>query len=792
MLKSYFKTAFRHLLRNKVFSLINISGLAIGIAVCMLIYLFIVNEFSFDRFHKDEDRIYRVMRGFNKEGDIKQVAYLSGLYGPALMNDFGSDITSMVRTIQNNNLVTIDDRSFSEKKVLDADSNFFTFFSFPLILGDPKTALTDRGSIVLTKTTAKKYFGSAEAAMGKMLKLDKETLLKVTGITKDIPANSTIDFDMVVPIKNYEQEGIMTVWINNGLYTYVKLAPGVQAQQLESHFPAFMQKYLGSDMRKFGFDFTLSLMPLKDVHFAKDAFDSNRHGDKTIVFIFLSVAILILLIACINFMNLSSIRALERSREIGMRKVLGAVRPQLIYQFLGESVMITSIACMLAIGLVLLAQPWYSNLLDYQLSISWSDGYFWMFLAGIIILVGLLAGCYPAFFLSAFRPILALKGKLRLGKGSTSFRQVLVVLQFSISVFLITAVMAISRQMNFIKNKSLGYNQEQLLVIPINNEEAGKNKELLKQLVAREPGVISVSLMSGEPGGFYDSHIFDVEGHTERKTSRTEFSDFEIVKTLGLKIIAGRDFSSAFPTDTTNAVLVNRSFASKMGWTSEEAVGKWLQNTVRDTAKRLIIGVVADFNYQSLKSDIEPLVIAPNEDWRLALVKLAAGNIAANIRAIEDDYSQIAPGYTMDYQFLDQQFDNLYKKDLRQQSILSVFAILAIFVSCLGLLGLTIFNTSKRIKEIGIRKVLGSSVMDILILISVDLLRPVIIAICIALPLAVWAISRWMQNFAYKATIPWWIYFLAVLTTFSIAFFTISVKSISAARANPVKSLRSE
>ncbi len=792
MIKNYFKTAWRNLTRSKVFSFINILGLTIGITVCMMIFLFIINEFSFDNFHKDGDRIYRVMRGFEKEGKSARVAYLSGRYAPALMSDYKGEIENAVRINQNDNLIAIGNNSFHEKKVLDVDSNFFSFFSFPLLKGSPKTVLQNPHSVVLTETTARKYFGSIENAMGKTVVLDKDLPLKVTGIAKDVPSNSHIEFDVIVPLENYKSMGTMTAWINNGVYTYVKLAQHVKEAQVEKQLPAFMEKYLGGELKKYGFHWTLSLTPLKDVYFDDAAFDGIKHGDKTVVYIFLSVAILILLIACINFMNLSTIRAAERSKEVGLRKVLGALRHNLVWQFIGESVLLTTISCILSLVLLLLAMPWYNQLLGYSLSAPWNTLPVYLFLVGVIIIVGFLAGSYPAFFLSAFSPIQALKGRLRLGKGGSSFRQVLVVVQFSISVFLIIGTIIITKQMNYVKNKQLGYNQEQTVVVPIDNKDIYKNINAFKTSLHNESKVQSVSLMSGEPGGFFDGYTFDVEGHAEKWNARTEFADFEFVKTLGLKIIAGRDFSASFPTDTTNAVLINKTAATKLGWTPEQAVGKWIKNTVQDTAKRSIIGVVADFNFQSLKSDIDPLVIAPNIDRRVVLIKLAPGNIQQDVALVQKTYKKFASAYPFEYRFLDQQFDKMYKKDLRQQTILTVFACLAIFVACLGLFGLASFTATKRFKEIGVRKVLGSSVKDIVVLLSKDLLKPVLIATCIALPAGYWAMNKWLQNFAYKTSLSWWIFLLAALITFGIAFITVGIKAIKAAVANPVESLRSE
>jgi len=431
-------------------------------------------------------------------------------------------------------------------------------------------------------------------------------------------------------------------------------------------------------------------------------------------------------------------------------------------------------------------------LLGYSLGVSWNALPVWLFLGGGIIADGILAGSYPAFFLSAFSPMQALKGKLRLGKGGSSFRQALVVVQFSISVFLIIGTIIITKQMNFVKNKQLGYNQEQTVVVPIDNNDIYKNMNAFKTSLQNESDVQSVSLMSGEPGGFFDGYTFDVEGHPEKWNARTEFADFEFVKTLGLKIIAGRNFSSQFPTDTTDAVLINKTAATKLGWAPEQAIGKWVQNAVRDTAKRRIIGVVADFNFQSLKSDIEPLVIAPNIDRRVALIKLQPGHIQAGVALVQKAYKNVASAYPLEYRFLDQQFDKLYQKDLRQQTILTVFAILAIFVACLGLFGLASFTATKRFKEIGVRKVLGSSVQSIVMLLSKDLLKPVLIATCIALPFGYYAMTKWLQNFAYKTPLSWWIFAVAALVTFAIAFITVSIKAIKAALANPVKSLRTE
>ncbi|MBO9618337.1 MAG: ABC transporter permease [Niabella sp.] len=792
MFKSYFKTAWRNLVKNKVFSFINILGLTIGIAVCLMIYLFIMNEYSVDRFHKNKDYVYRVMRGASMDGKSMRVAYLSGLYAPALLTDFKGQITNVVRVSENDNLFTAGSKSFHEKNELDVDAGFFSVFSFPLIKGAPATVLKDVNSVVLTASTAKKYFGSVDAAMGKIIMLNKETPLTVTGIAADQPSNSHLHFDIVTSLERSKNAPWMTSWINNGVYTYIQLAPNVSPAQLEKQLPAFVEKYLGGDLRKYGFKWSLSLTPLKDVYFDSTGLDNAKHGDKTVVYLFLSIAVLILFIACINFMNLSTIRAAGRSKEVGLRKVMGALRNDLVWQFIGESVLLTAISCIGAMLLLLLFMPWYNQLLGYSLHVSWNTLSVYLFLVGIIVLVGFLAGSYPAFFLSAFSPIQALKGKLKQGKGGASFRQVLVAVQFAISVFLIVGTIIITKQMNYVKKKQLGYDKEQTIVVPIDNSAIYNNLNSFKTGLQNQAAVQSVSAMSGAPGGFFDGQVFDVEGHTEKWNANTEYADFEFVKTLGLRIIAGRDFSAQFPADTAGAVLINKTAATKLGWTPEQAIGKWIFNTVRDSAKRRIIGVVADFHFRTLKQTMDGLVISPAPDRRQILIRLKPGSLQAGIEMIKKAYDKAAPSYPFEYKFLDRQFDELYRKDIRQQMILSVFAGLAIFVACLGLFGLASFAAAKRFKEIGVRKVLGASAKGIVILLSKELLKPVIIATCIALPAGYWAMDKWLQNFAYKTNLSYWVFVLAAAITFGIALITVSFQAVKAALTNPVKSLRSE
>jgi putative ABC transport system permease protein len=792
MIRNYLKTAWRNLRKNKVFSLINILGLTIGITCCVMIFLFVLNEFSVDKFHKNGANICRVMRGFESNGARHYVPYLSGPYAPALLNDYKGYIRQAVRVMRNSGLMTYEDKAYDEQKLFAADDGFFTLFSFPLLKGDPATALKEPGSVVLTETAAKKYFGN-EDPMGKVLKYNKNRPLKVTGVAKDVPSNSHLDFEVIMPISNYTSEEWFQVWINNNNFTYVLLDKPEDRARIEKTLPRFMSKYMGETMKRFGANFDLKLTPLNDIYFEPfTQYDAVRHGDKKVVFIFLSIAALILLIACINFMNLSTIRAVERSKEVGMRKVMGALRNHLVWQFIGESILLAIISSVLSIGLLQLLMPWYNQLLGYELTVSWTSPAIYLFILSAIVVVGLLAGSYPAIVLSNFSPIQALKGKLKLGKGGAFFRQALVVVQFSISVLLIIGTIIIMDQMRYVRTKSLGFDQEQVMVIPIVNDDFYNNRFVFKNELQSTGLVTAASVMSGEPGGFHDTQAFEVEGMNEIMKLNSQFTDFEYVKTLGLKIIAGRDLSSQYGTDTLQAALINRKAATQLGWTPEQAIGKWIRNTIRDEQRRRIVGVVEDFNFRSLKEELSGLVIAPGDDNRVLVAKLKGGNIPAAISTIKDRYARVAPVYPFQYRFIDDNFDRLYKTDIRQQTLISLFSGLAIFIACLGLFGLASFTAAKRTKEIGVRKVLGSSVPGIVVLLTKDLLKPVALSILIASPVAYMLMKNWLQNFAYQVNISWWIFALAGCIAAAIAIITVCFRAVKAAVVSPVKSLRSE
>jgi putative ABC transport system permease protein len=793
MIKNYLLLAIKNLRKQKLFSLINILGLTVGITCCLMIFLFILNEFGYDNFHKKGKYIYRVMRVAKEKGERTEIPYLSAPYATALLNDYPNDIQKAVRVMPDNDLISYKTVSFNEKNIFLTDSNFFELFDFPLLKGNPASVLKEPNSIVLTASSAKKYFGS-EDPIGKVVEFNKKLQLKVTGVAQDVPVNSHLNFDMVVPISNFHTATWFNQWPNNSMFVYVLLNPATNPDQLKKRFPSFMDKYMGKYYAEAGFKMDLTINPLNKIYFEQfTPFDDVKHGNKKMVYIFISIAILILIIACINFVNLATARATDRSKEIGLRKVMGAIRKQLVGQFILESLLFASLASVLAVILLILLMPTYTSLLGYALPSFWFNPYVYIFIVSVIIVVGLLAGSYPALLLSSFSPIESLKGKFRVGKNGAFFRKTLVVFQFGISVLLIISITIMMFQMNYVKNKDLGFDKEQSMIVKIDNSQIWDKKIQFKNELSDIPSVKSISLMSGEPGGFHDFSSFESEARPyEKLMFNTEYADFEYGKTLGLKIIAGRDFSSQFKTDSDRSVIINRAAASKLGYTPQQALGKWIKNAMRDSLRRNIIGVVEDFHFASLKEPIGPLVISTNDDRRLALIKLRTNHLESSIQDIRKKYAAVAPNYPFEYDFLDARYNQLYKAEIGQQSILAIFSLIAIFIACLGLFGLASYTAVKRTKEIGVRKVLGSTVQNIVVLLSKDLLKPVLLGTLIAIPAGYYAMFKWLQSFAYRISVQWWMFAASVAIAVMIALITVSFQALKAAMANPVKSLRTE
>ncbi len=795
MFKNNLKIAFRQFAKHKTSAFINLSGLTIGLAAAMLISLYVLNERQTDRSLPHPERTFRLLRVSNINNEPYDIGVTSGPFAPALLQDFPADVAETVRVLDGNSLVTIGEQRFLEEKYYYADPNFFHFFNFPLLHGDPNTALAKPHSIVLSQATARRYFGSETAALGQTLHIDNDYDATVTGVFADPKAPTHLDFDLVESSLSFnDAEWWTTGWWNNSLCTYLRLSPGTSAAALEARLPKFMDKYFGNDFARNGSRIDLRLQALRDVYFESEVrYDPMRHGDRKAVSIFLIAALLLVVIACANYINLSTARSLERSKAVGVHKVLGSGRGRIIGQMLGESFLLTSAAVLLAVQLVWLALPWFSNVFGVSFQLDLPFGATICSIIGLTVVVALLAGIYPGWFLSAFKPATVLKGKTTAGERHTAgLRKTLVVFQFILSVGLLCSTFVVRRQLDFLKNKNLGFDKTHVLVLNINSQELYNNRAAFRQQLSREPGVRQISFLNGIPGGMHDATSVDVPEMSQNIRLRTVFADFDFVKTFGLKMVAGRDFDQRLASDSSRAALLNERAVADLGLRPEEALGKKILLTSFDTIPRTVVGVVKDYHFASLHDAIEPMVISTAFRGGIIAVKAEGARIPEVIASAEKAWNAQAPAYPFAYQFLDEQLDRLYQNEVRQGRIFGWFAGIAIFIACLGMFGLAAFAATSRIKEIGIRKVLGASVGGIVGLLSKDFLKLVAIAIVIASPLAYYVMQKWLSDFAYRIDIPWWVFVSAGAVAIGVAVLTVSFQSVKAALANPVESLRSD
>jgi putative ABC transport system permease protein len=811
MLKNYFKIAWRNLVRNRVFSAINIAGLAIGLASCMLISLYVIDELSFDRFHEKANRIVRTTFKGTMQGGIINESHAMPPTAAALKADY-PEVLEATRLRQGGwPLVFLNNKLYKDERLAFVDSNFFSVFTLPFIEGSPKTALLEPNTIVLSETTARKYFGKTDA-IGKILHLkDWNKTLRVTGVMRDIPSNSHFRFDLLGSMTTLD-EAKSTSWMTSEFFTYLVLPEGYDYKKLEAKLPATIDKYISpqlkqsmgvtmAEFRKQGNNLELRLQPLTDIHLHSDfQYDLDANGDITYVYIFGAVAVMMLLIACINFMNLSTAGSSKRAREVGVRKVMGSEKSELVGQFLTESILLTSLAMVLAILLSVAALPLFNELSGKNLSLQW-DAIPGLIpaLIGFGLFVGVFAGSYPAFFLSSFKPISVLKGGASVIKFSSSgksfnLRSGLVVFQFFMSIILIVGTTVVYQQLQFIRNKKLGYNKDQVIVIPA--WSLGKNTEAFRQEIVQDSRVARVSLSGYVPAGPSDNNNFTVnpDGKTDRmvKTLRYEI-DYEYIPTLGMEMARGRNFSKEYGIDSTG-VIINETAVRTFGWTPENAMDRIITRSDNEGKKATyrVIGVVKDFHFRSMHEQIGPLVMTLSKGWGWMMVKTRSGEVSGLLASMKKNWDSFHPDMPFSYTFLDERFNETYKAEQKTGQILGTFAGLTIFVACLGLFGLAAFTAEQRTKEIGVRKVLGASVAGIIALLSKDFLKLVIIALLIATPAAWWLMDRWLQEFAYKIDVTWWTFALAGALSALVALCTIAYQSVKAALMNPVESLRSE
>ena len=794
MIKNYFKIAFRNILRHKVFSFINILGLAVGMTACFLIFLYVQFETSYDNFHSKADRIYRIVADVKTPSETITTGLTTDPVAVYVKKDF-PEVEASVRVGGDGLLVHKGNVKFQEKNTVIADSSLFDVFDFPLVYGDKHTALKEPMSIVLSQSAAKKYFGNSNP-LGQQVQLSGAAInATITGIMKDIPENSQIKADMFVSMSSHKQiYGNPTSdseWTNHNYYTYILLKPHTNAKALEAKFPAFMETHHGEDARKLQMQDYLSLEPLRDVYL-KSKRDGFEKGSINNVRIFSIVAIFILLIACINFINLTTARSTERAKEVGIRKVVGAARLQLTWQFIGESVTICLLAFGLSVLLCSLLMPAFNQLAGKTIATSiFTNPIYIIVLFLLSVCIGVIAGFYPSLVLSSFKPVSVLKGRFTSGTRGLILRKGLVVFQFTISIILIVGTIVVYNQLNYMRNQDLGFSKEQTIVI---NTNFDKNKDAFKQSLSSVPGVISTSYSSSVPGGGHSSAYSEMEnkaGETQKTNLDLYFVDFNYIRQYQFKIVAGRVFSTDFKTDSSQAMVINESAARSLGYTSpKDAVGR---NFSQWDRKGKIIGVLKDFHYKSLQQQIQPLVMR-YEKWAFGLIsiKVSSANLASTIKAIESKWNSIIPNRPFDYNFLDDSFNKQYRAEDRFGNLFFNFAVFAIFISCLGLLGLASYSTIQRTKEIGVRKVLGASVSSIINLLSVEFIKLVLIAFIIASPIGWFGMNIWLKDFAYRTSITWWVFASAGLAAIIIAFATISFQAIKAALMNPVKSLRTE
>jgi len=807
MIKNYLKTAVRNLFKHKGYTLINILGLAIGMAACLLILLYVRHELSYDGYHQNSDRIHRVSMAARWGGRDFDIAVVPAVAAKTMTADF-PEVEDAVRFRQRGDyIVQYKDQSYREDKIVFTDTTFFKLFCIPLLKGEEESALAAPYSIVLSKKTAVKYFGNEEP-IGKTLKLDNRQDYNVTGVFEEIPDNTHFNFDILLSLESIA-ESRDPAWVSQNFQTYILLRPDADPAALEAKFPQMLEKYMWpqfaqvlgitvNDLKK-STDMWAKfyLQPLKSIHLHSDLLaELEPNSDIRYIYIFSAIALFILIIASINFMNLSTAKAAGRAREVGLRKVLGSQRKQLILQYLIESTFLSLISMIFAVGIVLLALPAFNQLSGKSMEISsiFLQG-MPLYLILLAVLTGFFAGSYPAFFISAFQPIQVLRGKMKIGVKSGMMRSVLVIFQFTASIILIIGTMVVFKQLRFIQNKNLGFNKEQVLIL--DNAYLLENQiKTFKDTMKTYPQFLNVSI-SGYlpvPSNRNNSAVFP-EGKRDDEHS-TSFQnwivDYDYLETMGMKLVEGRFFSKEFSTDN-KAAVINQSVARQFNW--PDPIGKRLGRIISqkgDIELYTVIGIVEDFHFESLRENIGPLVMYLGESRGNISFRLKTKDVSSAIGLLERQWKQFLPNQPFEYSFLDERFEQMYQAEQRIGRIFTVFAGLAIFIGCLGLFGLAAFTAEQRTKEIGIRKVLGASSSRIIRLLLKEFVILVGIANLIAWPIAYLIMKRWLTDFAYRISPSVLIFITAGTLTLMIALFTVSFQAIKAALADPIRSLRYE
>ncbi|MEQ8478958.1 ABC transporter permease [Fulvivirga sp.] len=815
MIRNYFKIAFRNLVKHKFYSAINIAGLAAGVACSLLIYLFVANEMNFDKFHEDGDRIYRIVRTGKFSDNEFRYPVAPAPFANALVNEipeietavrFRFNGTWLVKTPQMN-------ESFKESQVIYTDSTFFDLFSFPLIEGNSKNVLNRPNTVAISRSIAEKYFKGV-SPIGKSLLLDGEYNYEVTGVFEDMPANSHLQFNILMSLAS-TPEAQNEQWLSNNFFTYFKTKEGVNKEALQKKIQLFYEnkaepeliQYVGSTIEEFkanGNSVNMVLQPMEDIYLTSDfIFDIGTMGNEDSVLLFLVIAVFIIGLACINFMNLSTARSANRSKEVGIRKALGSVRSHLIRQFLLESIIISIISIIIGCLAAAVMLPLFNHLADKSLTFPGTP-LFYLALLGFALFIGVIAGTYPAFFLSSFRPINTLKGKLSSGAGGSAIRSGLVIFQFLISIILIIGTLAIQKQLDFIQNKKLGFNKNQLVMV---NDPymLGDKRDSFKEEIEKLSSVASCSYSGFIPVNGYNrnDNTYWEKGVSPSQDNTISLQmwqvDEDYVQTFEMELIEGRNFDNTIASDSVGLIF-NEEAMRRFGY--ENIDDKWIQTYAFDQTTRSvineefenykIIGVVKNFHFESMKENIGPVAMRMGRSTGLLSVRLNTEDYQSALQLIESKWNEFANGLPFNYTFLDDQFDNMYKSETKLGELFAIFSGLAIFIGCLGLFALAAFMAEQRIKEIGIRKVLGASVKEIVLMLSKQFTKLVLFAFVIAAPISWWAINTWLDSYVYRITLGFEIFLIAGFSAFLVAWITVGYQSIKAAVSNPVDSLKSE
>jgi len=805
MFKNYIKVALRNISRNKLYSFLNIAGLAIGIACCVLILLYIQDELSFDRFHEKADRIYRVNSHFIIPERTMNFATTAHVQGPMFKAEY-PEVETYARfsSYGSRKVIRYKENTFYEEKFIYAENTLFDVFSFKLIKGNSKDALVKPNSLVITEEIAEKYFGN-EDPLGKDLRVNIDSLFKVTGVMENVPKTSHIRPDFFASFSTLKLEpsgnAAQDMLSNVDYHTYILLREGGDYKEFEQKLVGYIDKYLSATLKALGGSASLEMQPLTSIYLHSNVDgELERTSDISYIYLFSGIGLFILLLACLNFMNLATARSANRAKEVGLRKVVGAHRRQLIKQFLGESMILTFIAIILSLLLVSLTMPIFQDISGKDLAVNvFSNPVLLIGLLGLFFIVSLIGGSYPAFFLSAFRPVEVLQGKFKRGAKRSILRISLVSFQFTVSIVLIIGTLMVSKQLNYVRNKRLGYDKDHVVGLRIRNPETQKKYEVIKNELLRHPNILNSSASANLPleRVAFSAHHAVGKPEDELIVLSVQIIDEDFLDTYEMEIAQGRNFSKEYPTDPDEAIMVNEAAVKKLGW-QDNPINKEIEMFTSLTTRRKfrIVGVVKDYHFQSLHEEIQPLILynaPPYEgNYNRISVRVRPENIRETIGFLESKWAEFDSQYPLEFVFVDDQFDSLYRAEERLGQLFGYFTALAIVIGCLGLFGLTSFTAEQRTKEIGIRKVLGASVSSIIMLLVREFTKWVLLAVVIAWPIGYFVMKNWLQNFHYRTSLGFATFMLAAVLALIISLITVSYQSIRAALANPADSLRYE